>query len=98
MALNFYTSRDLRNLSGEMWQQLQEGKELVITSNGKPKAIMLDVGEDNLDDLLKAVRQAKATLAFSRMREIAAKDGFMDEADIEAEIRAARETGAASES
>ena len=51
---------------------------------------MLDISDGSLEETLQAVRQAKAMIAFNTMRERAAVNGFMTDAEIEAEIAAAR--------
>ncbi len=88
--MDFYSVRDLRTDSKAMWDHLSEGDEIVITNNGKPKALMIDVSQDNFDDVVQAVRQAKAMIAFNSMRRQAAGKGFLSEGEIEAEIQAAR--------
>ncbi|MCD8005049.1 MAG: type II toxin-antitoxin system Phd/YefM family antitoxin [Oscillospiraceae bacterium] len=90
--MNFYSVRDLRTESKSMWKTLSNGDEVVITNNGKPAALMLDVSGDNFDLVLQAVRQAKAMIAFNSMRAQAAAKGYLSDEDIEVEIRAARET------
>ena len=42
-------------------------------NNGRPKAIICDVNNENVDIMIKAVRQAKATITFTMMREKASK-------------------------
>ncbi|MCD7804220.1 MAG: type II toxin-antitoxin system Phd/YefM family antitoxin [Oscillospiraceae bacterium] len=88
--MNFYSVRDLRTESKSMWDNLAKGNEVVITNNGKPAALMMDVSGDNLDLMLLAVRQAKAMIAFNSMRSRAASEGYMSDEEIEAEIQAAR--------
>ncbi|MCD7888526.1 MAG: type II toxin-antitoxin system Phd/YefM family antitoxin [Oscillospiraceae bacterium] len=88
--MNFYSVRDLRTESKSMWDNLAKGNEVVITNNGKPAALMMDVSGDNLDLMLQAVRQAKAMIAFNSMRSRAASEGYMSDEEIEAEIQAAR--------
>ena len=44
-----------------------------------------------LEETLKAVRQAKAMMAFNSMRGKAAAKGYLSEEEIEAEIAAARQ-------
>ncbi len=88
--MNFYSVRDLRTDSKSMWEHLSDGDEVVITNNGKPAALMIDVSQDSFDYILQAVRQAKAMVAFNSMRQKAAANGFMTDLEIEAEIRAAR--------
>lgn len=88
--MNFYSVRDLRNDSKSMWESLKGNGEAIITNNGKPAALMLDISEDNFEITLQAVRQAKAMIAFNNMRSRAAAEGFMSDEEIEAEITAAR--------
>ncbi len=88
--MNFYSVRDLRTDSKAMWDCLSAGDEIVITNNGKPTALMIDVSQDNFDDVVQAVRQAKAMIAFNSMRKSAEKKGFLSEEEIEAEIQDAR--------
>ena len=64
--------------------------EAVITNNGKPTALLIDIAEDSFEETIKAIRQAKAMLAFNSMRAKAAKGGFMSDEEIEREICAAR--------
>lgn len=88
--MNFYTVRDLRTTPKVIWENLTDDGEVVITNNGKPTAIMIDISDGNFEETLKAVRQAKAMIAFNMMRKKAADRGFMSDEEIEAEINAAR--------
>ena len=88
--MNFYSVRDLRNDSKSMWETLKINGEAIITNNGKPAALMLDISEDNFEIMLQAIRQAKAMIAFNNMRSRAAAKGFMSDEEIDAEIAAAR--------
>lgn len=87
--MKFYSTRELRSTS-MVWDNLSENGQAVITNNGKPKAILLDVSEDNYEEMLKAITQAKAMIAFNSMRRKSAKIGFMSDEEIEEEIAAAR--------
>lgn len=88
--MNFYSIRDLRTESKNVWDSLSAGGEVVITNNGKPSALMIDIPEGSFDEIVQAVRQAKAMIAFNSMRRKAAMNGFMTNEEIEAEINAAR--------
>lgn len=88
--MNFYSIRDLRSNSKNMWNSLAEGEEIVITNNGKPSAIIIDIPDDNFEETLQAVRQAKAMIVFNNMRSRAAKQGFLSDEEIESEIEKAR--------
>lgn len=89
--MKFYTVRDLRTIPKTIWDNLSVNGEVVITNNGKPTALMLNITDDNFEDLLRAVRQAKAMMAFNSMRKKAAGQGYMSSEDIDAEITACRQ-------
>ena len=89
-VMQFFTARDLRTYPKNIWHTLSDDGELIITNNGKPTALMLDISETNFDEVVKAVRQAKAMIAFNSMRAKAAKQGYMTDNEIETEIAAYR--------
>ena len=74
-----------------MGENLSLNGEIIITNNGKPTALMIDISEDNFDEMLKAVRQAKAMITFNKMRMDSYKKKFISEEDINAEISEYRE-------
>ena len=53
--MNFYTVRDLRTTPKSIWENLVADGEVVITNNGKPTAIMLDISGGNFEEMLKAI-------------------------------------------
>lgn len=89
--MNFYTVRDLRNTPKNIWDNLSSDGEVVITNNGKPTAIMIDIADGSFEETIKAVRQAKAMIAFNSMRQKSAINGYMTDEEIEAEISAVRQ-------
>lgn len=91
--MNFYSVRDLRTDSKRMWQDLTRGDEVVLTNNGKPSALIIDIPEGSFDEIVHAVRQAKAMIALNNMRRKAAKTGFMSDDEIESLIDEARNGG-----
>ena len=90
--MHFITVRELRSQSAEAWTRLARDSELVITSNGKPVAILSAVSPAGLDESLIALRRARAMTAVESMQlqSMAAGRHRMDETAIEAEIGAAR--------
>lgn len=88
--MNFYSVRDLRTTPKSIWNNLSEDGEVIITNNGKPTAILLDISDGSFEETLKAIRQAKAMIAFNSMRSKAASMGFMSDEEIEKEIAAFR--------
>lgn len=57
--MKFVTVRDLRGRSAKVWKELREEKDLVLTSNGKPTAILTSIDEDTLENRLDALRRAR---------------------------------------
>jgi hypothetical protein len=89
--MKFLSTRELRNRPGYV-RDLAQKDDLVLTTNGKPIAILLGIEEDELEETARAIRQAKAQLALSRLRKQAARRGAdrMPPRAIDAEIRAVR--------
>jgi len=66
--MKFLSVRDLKTKSSEVWKELANQKEMVITSNGRPIAILSSITEDNLELILSAFRQARAIEAASSLQ------------------------------
>lgn len=90
--MKFLSVRDLRGKSAEVWKKLPGEREMVITSNGRPIAILAAISESNLEESLSAFRQARAVEAVTSLQRRSVEQGVdgatMDE--IDAEIKAAR--------
>ena len=90
--MTFVSIRDMRTRPGEVWQQLQDEGDLVVTSSGRPFALMIAAEGEDVEALLLALRRARAQLAVSKMRRQAGEAGLdrMAIDNIDAEIRQAR--------
>ena len=88
--MDFLSVRELRTASRNIWQKLSQDGKMVITNNGKPTALLLDISNEDLEETLLTLRQVKAMRLFNRMRADAQQRGFLSESEIEAEIQAAR--------
>lgn len=84
--------RALREQLGEVWEILESSGEVVVTSNGKPIALITPTSEGSLEDDLRAVRQARAAVALQAIQTASVKSGAskLTDDDIEAEIQAVR--------
>lgn len=89
--MKFLSTRDLRNRPGVV-RDLMRNEDVVLTSNGKPVALLMRVEEDDLEETARAIRQARAQQALSRMRREAAEHGLdnLGPEFIEREIRVVR--------
>ena len=88
--MNFYSVRDLRTKSQNLWSDLEGGNNAVLTNNGKPSGLILPIPDGSLDELIRAVRQAQAMIAFNSMRQTAAENGYMTDDEINAIVEEAR--------
>jgi len=90
--MKFVSVRDLRGKSADIWRELPDEREMVITSNGRPVAILAAVSESNLEESLSAFRQARAIDAVASMQRTSAARGLgaLSPEDVEAEIAAVR--------
>jgi antitoxin (DNA-binding transcriptional repressor) of toxin-antitoxin stability system len=90
--MRFLSVRDLRGKSAQVWKELPDEREMIITSNGRPIAILSAITESNLEESLKAFRQARAVEAVARLQRRSVEQGTdrvtVDE--IDAEIKAVR--------
>jgi len=91
--MRFVTVRDLRQKGKEIWGKLQSGEEAVLTHNGSPVALLIGVREEELEEMMRIVKRARAEAAVRRMRESARWTGIesLSIDEIEAEIGAARQ-------
>lgn len=61
---------------GAIWQILQQGEDIVITSHGKPFGILIGTNESKVHELLNEVVRLRARLAVSNMRKQAQMRGL----------------------
>jgi antitoxin (DNA-binding transcriptional repressor) of toxin-antitoxin stability system len=92
--MKFISIRDLRRKTSEIKKSLARN-DLVLTSNGRPFALVSRVSEESLEEELKALQQARAKVALDRLREEARERGLsgvsMEKVDqIIAEVRKGR--------
>ena len=92
--MQFVSVRDLRSKSAEVWKKLSVEKELVITSKGRPIAIMSPVGGEDFEQLLGFMRKARSMAAVEAMHLTSVKAGTsrMTAQEINAEIKKDRRT------
>jgi len=90
--MKFLSVRDLKTKSSQVWKELPEQKEMVVTSNGRPVALLSSINGNNFEQVLTAYRRARATNALALIQYDSIQKGTdrisMDE--INAEIGAIR--------
>ncbi|HRR82695.1 MAG TPA: prevent-host-death protein [Planctomycetota bacterium] len=88
--MKFMSIRDFR--SRPIRKDIASEREIVLTANGQPVALVSAVAGDELEDELMALRRARARIALDRIR-ARAKDLGLDKLtmeEIDAEIAASR--------
>lgn len=90
--MKFVSVRDLRGRSAEVWKELPEEREMIITSNGRPIAILAAINESNLEESLSAFRQARSVEAVAVLQRRSVDQGTdtITREEIDAEIKAVR--------
>lgn len=66
--MRFVTVRDLRGKTSELWKELEQERELVVTSNGKPIAILSATDEESFEECLWTLRRTRASDALTRLQ------------------------------
>ncbi len=76
--MKFITVRDLRTTPAQVWKDLPEEQEIVITNNGKPIALLTPLSDADMEDTVTAVRRARATAALKKIRSSSLKKGLSE--------------------
>jgi len=90
--MNFVSVRELRSQPAAVWQALDEERHLVVTSNGRPIALLSATSSETFDETLAALRQAEILRAIASMQQSAREAGAdrLSLNEINAEIAAVR--------
>jgi antitoxin (DNA-binding transcriptional repressor) of toxin-antitoxin stability system len=90
--MKFLNVRDLRGKSSQILKDLSKEKEMIVTSDGKPIAILASVTEANLENSLSAFRKARAIDAVVSLQRRSLEQGTdnISAVEINKEIKAVR--------
>jgi len=95
-TMKFLSVRDLRGKSAQIWKELPDEREMVVTNNGRPIAILAAITEENLEESLSAFRRSRAVEAVVSLQRRSVEKGT-DKillAEINAEIESVRKKSA----
>ena len=93
-GMRFVSVRELRGRSADVWRTLADEKDLVVTSNGKPIAVLSATSEEHLEESLHGVRRARAAVAAIQQASRRAGTDSLSLDEINAEIQAVRRSRA----
>lgn len=90
--MDFVTVREFRTQPGKVWEKLEAGKDLVVTRNGKPFALLTFTEPDRVEENLRDIRHARFQEALATQHGRARRLGLdkTTMAEIDAEIAATR--------
>jgi antitoxin (DNA-binding transcriptional repressor) of toxin-antitoxin stability system len=90
--MQFMTVRQFRADTAKVWRKLPKEKHMVITSRGKPVAILTATDSRRVGDTILEIQRQEASAALKRIREGAQRRGLsnMSMDEIDAEIAASR--------
>jgi antitoxin (DNA-binding transcriptional repressor) of toxin-antitoxin stability system len=66
--MKFVSVRDLRLTPGKVWKMAKEERDLVLTVNGRPVAILTGVDENSFETEVEAIRRARALQALDSLQ------------------------------
>ena len=94
--MKFISVRDLRGKSAEVWKNLPGERQMVVTSYGRPIAILAAVSESNLEETLSAFLKARSVEAVASLQRRSLEQGTERIAtkEIESEIQDVRKNRA----
>jgi len=90
--MKFINVRELRLRPGEVWKKLKIEKDIILTLNGKPFAILNSTDEDRLEQTLAFLRRSRALEAMEKLQKYSKEKGLdkLTIEDIEKEIQSVR--------
>ena len=90
--MKFLSVRDLKTKSSQVWRELSNHGEMIVTSNGRPIALLSSIDENNLEQVLSAFRHARATSAVAMLQHESVQKGTekISLDAINAEVKAVR--------
>ena len=90
--MRFVSVRELRSKSAELWRDLPAEGQMVVTSNGKPVAILAAVDDAGVEAALASFRRNRAIAAIESQQSKSVASGLdrITMEEIDAEIQAVR--------
>ena len=90
--MKFLSIRDLRSSTAQIKDMLSNDGKIVLTTNGKPTALLIEISEESIEDVLIDLRVAQARRSLRQLQEQSVRTGLnnLTLEDINSEISDAR--------
>lgn len=90
--MKFISVRHLRTSPKQVWKSLSDEREMVVTNNGRPIALLTPISDETLEDTVRALRRVRAMNAVQETQLSSIRKGTnkLTDEDIEAEISETR--------
>ncbi len=90
--MKFVSVREFKGKSGRVWEDLAQEKDMILTNNGRPVALVSAIAGGDVEGSLAALRKARAILAVEEMqaRSLVAGTDKLSQREIQEEIAAVR--------
>jgi prevent-host-death family protein len=90
--MKFVSVRELRLKPGDVWKIARREKDVVLTANGRPVAILTGVDEETFEEELEVIQRARALKALDTIHRESVKKGThrITDREIQKEIEAVR--------
>ena len=73
--MKFLTVREMRGTGAKLWRDLPAEKEMIVTSNGAPVAILSSIEGGDFEQCLADIRRARAVRAVTRLQADSLENG-----------------------
>lgn len=92
--MKFVSIREIRSNSTIFNKDLKKNRDIIVTNNGRPVAIISKIDEGNLEEQLAAFRRARAISAVESLQKASLKKGLekISLKEINEEIQKVRKT------
>ncbi len=88
--MKFVSSKQFQVNPKPVFEAAEGGDEIVLTSRGRPVALLVGISGEDLGETVGLIWRARAQAAAARMRKKAAKKVGITLEEIDEEVRAAR--------
>ena len=94
VIMEFIPVRDFRLKPGKIWQKLKKSKKILITSNGKPIALLKDMTGRDIEEEIRADAVSRGIIALSKIRDHSRRKKLntLSDKEIDLEIKNTRKT------